>query len=336
MKTKLLTIIGIIAVLAINGCENQVSQDAGNSPDIGQEEPATEPQLFTVTFNSNGGSDISPISNVNYGDTIPKPEDPVKTGYDCIFEGWYNQNLTEAFSFTAGITADTTLYAKWRPYELGETGSGGGKIFYRDETGFPLYQDLENINFEFTPHFTVWHPTGENNPDMISIYYNEDINKTQFDYTFSNQKITCHYLEAAPSDLNVKQSSWWDYQKIGNTGLLIGIDVLDATEIGMGLRNTALIMFTSPNAPAAKACKEYSYGGKTDWFIPSKDELNMLNTNSAYVGNLENTSYWSSSGLIDQSGFGGQAWALILIQGKLIFFLEMPTVYYSIRPIRAF
>ncbi|MDR1868725.1 MAG: DUF1566 domain-containing protein, partial [Treponema sp.] len=50
-------------------------------------------------------------------------------------------------------------------------------------------------------------------------------------------------------------------------------------------------------APAAKACNDYSNNSKTDWFLPSKDELNELYVNRDYVGNLigDNKWYWSSS-----------------------------------------
>ena len=35
---------------------------------------------FTVTFNSNGGSEIAPVK-VAQGTVVPRPTDPIKTGY---------------------------------------------------------------------------------------------------------------------------------------------------------------------------------------------------------------------------------------------------------------
>jgi hypothetical protein len=49
------------------------------------------------------------------------------------------------------------------------------------------------------------------------------------------------------------------------------------------------------DAPAAKACNEYRNGSKTDWFLPSKDELNQLYENRTSVGNMGTSMYWSSS-----------------------------------------
>ncbi len=66
----------------------------------------------TVTFNSNGGSAVTP-QTVNDGAlaTEPTPE-PTKSGY--LFGGWYSDiGLTTAYNFNTPVTADITLYAKW-------------------------------------------------------------------------------------------------------------------------------------------------------------------------------------------------------------------------------
>src|SRR5690606_1170491 len=65
----------------------------------------------TVTFNSNGGSAVTPITQ-DYGSYILKPIDPTKSGY--TFSGWYsNVGLTTPFSFPYENIANVTLYAKW-------------------------------------------------------------------------------------------------------------------------------------------------------------------------------------------------------------------------------
>jgi uncharacterized repeat protein (TIGR02543 family) len=67
---------------------------------------------FTVTFNSQGGSAVSPIS-ADYGSTITAPAAPTKTGYD--FGGWYKESgCINAWNFSSDtVTGDTTLWAKW-------------------------------------------------------------------------------------------------------------------------------------------------------------------------------------------------------------------------------
>jgi uncharacterized repeat protein (TIGR02543 family) len=68
---------------------------------------------YTVTFNSNGGSDVTAISEVVSGSTIQFPEDPTKTDYD--FDAWYLDNGTfnNQFITSTVITNDLTVFAKW-------------------------------------------------------------------------------------------------------------------------------------------------------------------------------------------------------------------------------
>jgi len=71
---------------------------------------------YTVTFDSNGGSDVSSQS-LRYGATATEPADPTKTATastEYTFEGWYSDSgLETSFSFDSAITSDITLYAKW-------------------------------------------------------------------------------------------------------------------------------------------------------------------------------------------------------------------------------
>jgi uncharacterized repeat protein (TIGR02543 family) len=65
----------------------------------------------TVTFNSNGGSDVA-VLTIDNGAKATKPADPTRTGY--VFAGWFSDEaLTTAFDFETALTANTTLYAKW-------------------------------------------------------------------------------------------------------------------------------------------------------------------------------------------------------------------------------
>jgi hypothetical protein len=108
--------------------------------------------------------------------------------------------------------------------------------------------------------------------------------KAGFSMADNNQ--VCHYLEAAPNDMSTKLV--WGSRDLDISGT--------GTEIGAGRKNTTLILATDAAASAAKACKEYSYGGKTDWFLPSKDELYILYNSRTFVGNIEKENrYWSSS-----------------------------------------
>lgn len=70
-------------------------------------------QTFSVTFDSNGGSQVSPYTGVEYGSTINEPSTPEKLEQD--FDGWYKDSEFEtAWDFANDtVTEDVTLYAKW-------------------------------------------------------------------------------------------------------------------------------------------------------------------------------------------------------------------------------
>lgn len=70
---------------------------------------------YTVTFNSNGGSEV--LSQTLYeGETLTRPNHPSKPGH--YFNGWYfDRSFKEPFSFNYPITESFTLYAKWVPLD---------------------------------------------------------------------------------------------------------------------------------------------------------------------------------------------------------------------------
>ena len=85
-------------------------------------------QAHRVKFDARGGSatgDQTPAS----GSTVTKPADPTREGY--TFGGWYtDEACTKAYDFSAAVTADMTLYAKWTknavtPGGNGDSGSNG-------------------------------------------------------------------------------------------------------------------------------------------------------------------------------------------------------------------
>ena len=71
---------------------------------------------YNVTFNSNGGTAVGTQTRT-YGSTATEPTTPTRTGY--IFDGWYqNSGFTGTqFNFATPITANITLFAKWKCVE---------------------------------------------------------------------------------------------------------------------------------------------------------------------------------------------------------------------------
>ena len=71
-----------------------------------------DPQFFSVTFDANGHGTAPDAQTVEEGETASKPADPSAEGW--IFGGWYtNKACTSAYDFSAAVTADLILYAKW-------------------------------------------------------------------------------------------------------------------------------------------------------------------------------------------------------------------------------
>ena len=96
----------VFAVFLFTGCDtnsvNETGNGNGNNP---------QPVIHTVTFNSNGGSGV-PAQQVQHGQTATRPAAPTRSDY--TFGDWYtNANLTTVFNFSAPVTENVTLYARW-------------------------------------------------------------------------------------------------------------------------------------------------------------------------------------------------------------------------------
>jgi hypothetical protein len=138
-------------------------------------------------------------------------------------------------------------------YAVGDTGPGGGYIFYVAATPFNC-----------GPTFTS----------------------------------TCTYLETAPSGWNANaetaagtnpgmkwaNDSYASLDVDGITGNGGGVAVtndasyiLSTTALGLGYRNSiAIVNQGNDNTTAAGAARAYTGGGKSDWYLPSSTELNLL------------------------------------------------------------
>jgi len=68
------------------------------------------------------------------------------------------------------------------------------------------------------------------------------------------------------------------------------------TAIGAGAANTRkIIKAQGSGSYAAKLCKAYRGGSFTDWYLPSKGELNQMYLHRNKLTGLEATNYWSST-----------------------------------------
>ncbi len=105
------------------------------------------------------------------------------------------------------------------------------------------------------------------------------------------------YLEAAPSDIDVSGDYthvWGGYgTSVGGTGTAVGTGQANTTAIVAKYGTSDPYNYTGNYA--ARLCDQYSYGGYNDWFLPSKDELNLMYQNRGVIGGFAAHYYWSSS-----------------------------------------
>ena len=100
------------------------------------------------------------------------------------------------------------------------------------------------------------------------------------------------YLESAPVSTEWTDEAWGSYGNfIGGTG----------SDIGTGENNTSIIMSWlnshGETGKAAQLCYALVYGGYSDWFLPSLDELYYMyeNLKCFGVGSFTDRAYWSST-----------------------------------------
>ena len=88
-----------------------------------------------------------------------------------------------------------------------------------------------------------------------------------------------------------------------------GVYLPTGTGIGTGRANTQIIIAAcGTDTAAGLASSYYRGGGRDDWFLPSKDELNALYAQRAMVGGLAAVAFWSSSQFGDYANYAWLQW----------------------------
>ena len=213
-------------------------------------------------------------------------------------------------------------------YAVGDAGPGGGVIYYVDNAGFSC-----GASYSATGS-----PTGGK----------------------------CEYLEVAPSGWNataetagliwaVAANQAADVSGIANdvSGIYNEIDSVynNALGIGLGYKNSDLIVAQgNDTTTAAGAARAYTNNAKTDWYLPTTAELNLLcqwnrgvtqDVEVACTGGIINTGTGASgSGFVDHA-----YWSSSEVGAEVAYFQSfidgLQYDYYKygadyVRPVRAF
>lgn len=150
----------------------------------------------------------------------------------------------------------------------------------------------------------------------------------------------CHGLISAPAD----QSTGVQWQILNDGGALGGgffytHNTSFASCGGCGDGNTSMIVYNKgAGTYAAKICYDLSLGGYSDWYLPSKYELNLMYLNIGQgnalglgnVGGFASNYYWSSTEDLDKNN----AWRQDFDNGPQINANKGTTLY--VRAVRAF
>ena len=247
----------------------------------------------------------------------------VKTGY--TFDGWNTAadgngtDQAEGSNFTMGAS-DVTLYAKWLQNftitfdknDAGATGSmadqtiasgssanlmacgftktdwtfagwattPGGDVEYADQASYTMGIADVTLYAKWTPSDT--YSLRDIGPAGGWIFYDDEADGV-------DDIIGARYLEAAPTDQST--SAEWGCHETEISGA-------DGTAVGTGKQNTIDILNEcATSGIAADICADLSLGGYSDWFLPSKDELNLMyeNLKVFVIGGFADDYYWSSS-----------------------------------------
>jgi hypothetical protein len=314
------------AYVAATACDENVTVTALTASD------AATGQLYVATI-ALSDVDQTPVTGCGYRNA----EVALKINGQMTYASWtiIPSATNDTFSFTSATASISNKYAQTvltpfqadgltnvavkmsgNGYLVGDIGPGGGRVFYASTTGFNC-----------GPSYTA---------------------------TGSQYNSKCYYLEAAPT---AGASLWTDngYVWSGDTTTVVNNasapETATATAIGWGYRNT--LAMVSQDAAASKAGTiARAYRGPnnlSDWYLPSKDELNQMckwvrgvawssdatvcsggtiNTGPGAAGFVA-MSYWSSS-----EGNANVAWGQHFnsgIQNELF-----KSVTYYVRPVRAF
>jgi uncharacterized repeat protein (TIGR02543 family) len=236
----------------------------------------------TISFDAQDGTDADPLAKVvTYGQTYGELASTTREGH--TFAGWWTgvdgtgTQVTESTVFTG--TTDRTLYAKWT-FDV-HTGPAGGLVFYEN----PNWETDGWRYLEAAPY--GWYDGAQ---DSIGAYSGDDDPFFQWGaYGYAvDPPATATAIGTGESNtaniVTYHDTLWTLYPEKGDY-------YSNATDYHVSNDGTV----------AAKVCADYSvehegvaYG---DWYLPSKDELNLMRQN-LYLNNLGGFSgdyYWSSS-----------------------------------------
>ena len=237
------------------------------------------------------------------------------------------------YSNEVNVSENASIGVSGPGYGIGDIGPAGGYIFYDKGSysdGWRYLEaapaDLEIVDGVPTVDSTVsGYSYGTYKWDFD--IFNFGLYRTTDDgsYLFVNGTTTYSATDCTGTSIGTGKT---------NTQLLVNAMGAETYSSGSGSSKTADY--------AARLCDilTYTVNGVTydDWFLPSKDELNLIYVNlysAGLVGFLANSHYWSSS---EHYSYASSAWGQSFRYGgtQIYCFRSGAGNYGNVRPVRAF
>jgi hypothetical protein len=236
---------------------------------------------FTFGLTSTTAPASITVTAPNGGETWPLGSTQTITWTSTGLTG----NVKIQLSRDGGVTWPTTIAASTpndgtHPWMVSGAASTRARVrITSTATGRTRVTGASNANFTLGAAIPGAYAVGDTGPAGGIIFYDKGATDAGW-----------RYLEAAPASTE-RHASW------GVVGT--AIPEADGTAIGTGRQNTAdIVAIQGPGTTyAAQLCDGLTYGGYSDWFLPSRDELNLMYTNlyRRGFGGFRPNQYWSSS-----------------------------------------
>ena len=223
------------------------------------------------------------------------------------------RNAGGATATTFALTVPTTPCAKGGVCALGDTGPGGGKVFYVHASGtFACGSTLSSTckYLEVAPN--TWSGSSSDPTKLSAIS------------TYQSTDVTSITNDAFPYN--------------------------NALGIGLGYKNSLAIVAQGNNtSTAAGAARAYAGGSQSDWYLPTTAELNVLcqwarnvaqNVAANCIGGALNTGTGGGAGFLPSPYWSSSEWSATdtwtqnFNAGGQNFYVKNYTYY--VRPVRAF
>lgn len=193
MKKQIILLITLLFILS--GCTEEVT-------------------TYTVSFNTNGGTEIEAITVVE-NTRVGMPEDPTQEGH--VFAGWFtDEELTVEFDDEETIVKDTTVYAKFN------TIKAMYKYYYKDlliNQGYIEYGQVIELP-DLTPTgftFNGWYSDKELTNEITSITGGKSNIEFYIGMTFNEVVIEDE------GDIDLTEYAYYDYLNVTNPVVTITV-----------------------------------------------------------------------------------------------------------------